>query len=414
MVTGTVVSWAWDFGDTNTSILQDPVHVYGAADTYTVSLTVTDDDGAASVPFSQSVTVTAPPPPDTIVALEVTDGWDDKNQKTLVEDGKLAEVLNSDNNWIEVESSHFTSFQFEPLPAGTSGTITSVVIHVEHHEESGYQTSTSLQWDIGGGSLQNPTAAGMTNPTVLRGEKSEATGSWDVVVWVNSTSAVDGMKFVVRNNSTNGKKTKIDHIYAEVFLSSGADTTPPETSITSGPGEGSLTNVDSASLGFSSSEGGSSFECDLDAGGWGPCISPESYVGLADGSHTFMVRATDAATNTDPSPASRTWTVDTAAPAAPLINAPVEDALLASSTVLVSGTAEADAAVAVFEGATEVGSTTASGVGAWSVSVEFGDGAHAVTVVATDGAGNLSPASTPAEFHGGYDSAGYLDYVGSR
>ncbi len=155
-------------------------------------------------------------------------------------------------------------------------------------------------------------------------------------MWVNSTSAVDGMKFVVRNNSTNGKKTKIDHIYAEVFLSSGADTTPPETSITSGPGEGSLTNVDSASLGFSSSEGGSSFECDLDAGGWGPCISPESYVGLADGSHTFMVRATDAATNTDPSPASRTWTVDTAAPAAPLINAPVEDALLASSTVLVS------------------------------------------------------------------------------
>ena len=57
---GTVVSWAWDFGDTNTSILQDPVHVYVAAGTFTVSLTVTDDDGATSVPFDQSVTVTAP------------------------------------------------------------------------------------------------------------------------------------------------------------------------------------------------------------------------------------------------------------------------------------------------------------------------------------------------------------------
>lgn len=39
------VSWAWDFGDGNTSNLQNPVHIYTAPGTYTVSLIVTGANG---------------------------------------------------------------------------------------------------------------------------------------------------------------------------------------------------------------------------------------------------------------------------------------------------------------------------------------------------------------------------------
>ena len=59
---GTVASWAWSFGDGSpvSTDAGSTSHLYAAAGTYTVSLTVTDDDGAASVPFTQQVNVVAP------------------------------------------------------------------------------------------------------------------------------------------------------------------------------------------------------------------------------------------------------------------------------------------------------------------------------------------------------------------
>jgi Zn-dependent metalloprotease len=43
---GSIVSWNWDFGDTNTSTAQNPSHSYATAATYSVELTVTDNEGA--------------------------------------------------------------------------------------------------------------------------------------------------------------------------------------------------------------------------------------------------------------------------------------------------------------------------------------------------------------------------------
>ncbi len=40
-------SWSWNFGDGNTSVLQNPSHTYSASGTYTVQLTVTDTAGCA-------------------------------------------------------------------------------------------------------------------------------------------------------------------------------------------------------------------------------------------------------------------------------------------------------------------------------------------------------------------------------
>ena len=86
------------------------------------------------------------------------------------------------------------------------------------------------------------------------------------------------------------------------------DTVKPQTTIQSGPsGE---TNDPTPSFTFSSSEPGT-FQCKLLTSTFRKCSSP--YVPaspLPDGTHTFKVRARDRAGNLDPTPASRSFSVE--------------------------------------------------------------------------------------------------------
>jgi large repetitive protein len=84
------------------------------------------------------------------------------------------------------------------------------------------------------------------------------------------------------------------------------DTTPPETTITKHPTD--PTSSTKAVFGWSSSEKKSSFQCSLDAAPFGAC-QKKGYSGLSPGAHTFGVRATDPAGNTDTTPAEFDWTI---------------------------------------------------------------------------------------------------------
>jgi VCBS repeat-containing protein len=129
---------------------------------------------------------------------------------------------------------------------------------------------------------------------------------------------------------------------------------------------------------------------------------------LGNGSHTLTVTATDAAGNVSNPSNGFALTVDTIAPNAPAIGT-VADAVgpitgnLTSGQVtddtrpVLTGTAEGNATVSVYDNGVLLGTVQADAGGAWSFrpGTPLINGGHALTVTATDAAGNVSLPSTP-------------------
>lgn len=106
--------------------------------------------------------------------------------------------------------------------------------------------------------------------------------------------------------------------------------------------------------------------------------------GVADGAHEYRAQARDAANNTSVDSSAVIVTVDTTAPAAPVIDAPAAGATVPVGPVELRGTAQPGTTVTVREGDTVLGAVTASASGAWSLTVVAASGAHAYDVTAAD------------------------------
>src|SRR4051794_17102520 len=104
-----------------------------------------------------------------------------------------------------------------------------------------------------------------------------------------------------------------------VGSSAAAAATPPNTTIYNYD-----VYADNADFWFSSDTAKVSFQCRLDGNVFKPCVSPVSYRGLAEGTHTFEVRAVDSTGVVDATPANLTFT-STLAPPPPPAPAPDND-----------------------------------------------------------------------------------------
>ena len=137
-----------------------------------------------------------------------------------------------------------------------------------------------------------------------------------------------------------------------------------------------------------------------------PVEEPQSGNGISstfsDGIHVFTAIAKDAAGNASAATAALTITIDTAAPAAPVISTTItndtgtsaSDHITSDNTVLLTGSAEANSTVTISDGVT-CSARTANGTGAWSyTTAALLDGAHSLTAKATDTAGNVGAASS--------------------
>ena len=122
------------------------------------------------------------------------------------------------------------------------------------------------------------------------------------------TNVADGehtFKVTATDAAGNVDGTPAEHTWT-------VDTGAPETTLTAPDGFQSSAG---AHIEFTS-EAGATFECKLDTAAFADCDSPEDLTGLSEGEHTFQVRATDGAGNTEDPAQSATWTVDLTDPEA--------------------------------------------------------------------------------------------------
>ena len=181
------------------------------------------------------------------------------------------------------------------------------------------------------------------------------------------------------------------------------DTIQPQTEIDSGPS--ALAISVSAEFTFSGSDSGSgvtSFECRRDTENWGACSSPTSLAALADGSHSFEVRAIDEAGNTDASPAIHNWSVDTAAPPAPDLSTTVPASPANENSPEIFGSAPAGSTVRLYAGAdcsgTLIATVSAAELAAGVTVQVLDDSVTQFSATATSATANPSLCSAPITY----------------
>ena len=166
------------------------------------------------------------------------------------------------------------------------------------------------------------------------------------------------------------------------------DTQAPDTTVTTTTGARS--NSAAATFTLTATEAGT-FEASVDGGAYATVVSPWSLTGLTDGAHTISVRAIDAVTNADPTPATFAWQIDSTMPTARVIF-PTPVSYTDATQLHVRGTAQ-DANGITSIRINGVAAVTSDAYAHWSAVVPLSIGDNALVVSAVDGFGNSNAAA---------------------
>ncbi|MEX2255948.1 MAG: Ig-like domain-containing protein, partial [Acidimicrobiia bacterium] len=242
--------------------------------------------------------------------------------------------------------------------AGNIFTSATITVRVDNTNPTGSVTAPADAEKVRAtvGLTSNSADAGGSGVATVQFQRSPATaGTWtnQAASW-DTTAQADGL-YDVRVVTTDNAGNSLTSSVVTVTV----DNTAPNTTITANPADPS--NTSAPSFSFTSTEGGSTFEVRLDGGSWSASTTPKTYSGLAEGSHTFDVRATDEAGNQDASAATYTWSVDTTNPTGS-VTAPAASARVRATVAITSDSADT--------GGSGVGSVTlqrsAAGAGSWT------------------------------------------------
>ncbi len=308
--------------------------------------------------------------------------------------------------WSSTDSSNFAAALADTLPQGAAPTATRT--NATTVAISFTRAVTSAGTDVTSYAVKRYSSAGATTPSstficswasggpLVCSEPSVPGGTW----YYTDTPAIAGSLWVgTESAKSNGVTTDL------------AAPTASVTSISPTPNGGGYNNTSPVTVNLSATDnpagaGGSgvaSITYWVDAGSTTTVSGSTAAVAVTgDGAHVVSYFATDNVGNAS-STQTQGVTIDTAAPVAPSVpdlasasdsGSSSTDNVTSVATPTFTGTAESGAAITIFDGATQVGSGTATG-GNYSIATStLGSGAHSITAKATDAAGNTSSASS--------------------
>ena len=230
-----------------------------------------------------------------------------------------------------------------------------------------------------------PTATGSPVETLVT-SRDGTTGAYSV----DSTGLIEGLYTAQASQSDAAGNTGTSS--ANTFK---IDLTDPTATITGTPAD--PTNATSATFTFTTDDpisggvasGVASTECSLDGGAYVACVSGVSYSSLAEGNHTFDVRAIDNAGNTGASD-SFDWDIDLTDPTATITGTPADPTNATSATFTFTTDDPISGGVASGVASTECsldGGAYVACVSGVSYS-SLAEGNHTFDVRAIDNAGN--------------------------
>ncbi|MCL1840491.1 MAG: Ig-like domain-containing protein, partial [Propionibacteriaceae bacterium] len=393
---------------------------------YTITATQTDDVGIGSDPSNQvSFTIDTTPPanPEILTPADgsltnqvkppVT-GTGEANAHVVVTEGTKTicqtDVL-TNGTWsctpddaLDQGSHTFSAMQTDlaGLSSGTAQTTFTV--------DSVKPAAPSISSPSAGDSVgKQPVIVGVGEPhahvTVWEGASKvceadvTSTGAWSCT----PTTALSEGQHTITASQTDAAQNRSDASPSVTFL---VDTQPPAAPVFTAPAPGSFTNNPTpaisgtgeanAHLVVYDESGEVVCGADVDGNGHWTCTP---VISLPEGANTLTANQTDDAGNASPD-ATVSFTVDTQAPAPPVVTGPAAGAVIAQNRPTISGTGEAGASLVVTENGATVCTATVGADGTWTCvpTQALDNGDHTITAKQTDRAGNQSGPSTPVTF----------------
>jgi len=199
---GQIVNYSWDFGDENTGTGNITTHAYADNGTYTVTLTITDNDGLEETAIDTIIVQNRPPFAQFTETAEIVD-------TDVVISFNASESYDSDGSVV----SYFWDF-------GDGANGTGVIVNHAYIDDGNYTVTLTVTDDDGAIASVNATKNVLNRSPIASFTESATTVYTEETIYFNASDSYDLDGYIVNylwdfGDGTNATGVTVSHAYVE-------------------------------------------------------------------------------------------------------------------------------------------------------------------------------------------------------